>query len=87
MKILKILNVEVKTHNEREDFLVRIINSKINTCREYIEQNTFGDGTKSVVKRNLIECDNLYLALYYMDLVETTTIRWDLEKEFNIDLY
>ena len=84
---MKILCVEVKTHNEREKHLVNIIISKIERCREYIENNTFGDNTRSIVKRNLLECDNLFLALYYMDLVPYTTIKPDLEKEFNIDLY
>lgn len=84
---MKILNVEVKTHNKREINLINIINSKINICREYTKENTFGDNTRSIVKRNLLECDNLFLALYYMDLVPVTTIKQDLEKEFNIDLY
>lgn len=84
---MKILGVEVKTHNKREIHLVAIINSKINICREYMKENTFGDNTQSIVKRNLLECDNLFLALYYMDLVPVTTIKPDLEKEFKIDLY
>lgn len=84
---MKILEIEVKTHNKREKHLVNIINSKINRCRDYMQGNTFGDKTQSIVKRNLLETDNLFLALYYMDLVEVTTIRPDLEKEFNIDLY
>jgi hypothetical protein len=84
---MKILNVEVKTHNEREKILVRIINSNIERCRGYVEENTFGDNTRSVVKRILLETDALFLALFYMELVEVTTIRPDLEKEFGIDLY
>lgn len=84
---MKILDVEIKTHNEREKHLVNIINNKIEMCREWLQGNTYGDGTQSIVKRNLLECDNLFLALYYMELVEVTTIRPDLEKEFNIDLY
>lgn len=84
---MKILEIEVKTHNKREKHLVNIINSNINRCRDYMECNAFGDNTKSVVKRTLLETDNLFLALYYMDLVEVTTIRPDLEKEFDIDLY
>lgn len=84
---MKILNVEVKTHNEREKILVRIINSNIERCRGYVQENTFGDNTRSIVKRTLLETDALFLALYYMELVEVTTIRPELEKEFNIDLY
>lgn len=84
---MKILNVEVKTHNKREKFLVTIINNKIELCKEWAQENTFGDNTRSVVKRNLLECDSLFLALYYMELVEVTTIKQELEKEFNIDLY
>ena len=84
---MKILNVEVKTHNQREKHLVNIINSNINRCRDYMERNTFEDNTRSIIKRTLLETDNLFLALYYMDLVPVTTIRPDLEKEFNIDLY
>ena len=84
---MKILNVEVKTHNKREDKLIAIINSKINSCREYIQGELFGNNTRSIVRRNLIECDNLFLALYFMDLVDVTTIKPDLEKEFKIDLY
>lgn len=84
---MKILEVEVKTHNKREMQLVSIINSKINICRDYMKENTFEHNTTSIVKRNLLECDNLFLALYYMDLVPVTTIRPDLEKEFNINLY
>lgn len=33
---MKILGVEVKTHNKREQVLVRIINSNIERCRDYI---------------------------------------------------
>ena len=84
---MKILNVEVKTHNESEKHLVNIINSNLNRCRDYMERNAFGDNTQSIIKRTLLECDNLFSALYYMELVEVTTIRPDLEKEFNIDLY
>lgn len=84
---MKILGVEVKTHNKREQVLVRIINSNIERCRDYIECNAFGNNTRSAVERILKETDNLFLALYYMELVEVTTIKPDLEKEFNIDLY
>lgn len=84
---MKILDVEVKTHNEREKHLVNIINSNINRCRDYMERETFGHNTRSVIKRTLLECDTLFLALYYMELVPYTTIKPDLEKEFNIDLY
>lgn len=84
---MKILGVEVKTHNKREQVLVRIINSNIERCRDYIECNAFGNNTQSAVERILKETDNLFLALYYMELVEVTTIKPDLEKEFKIDLY
>ena len=84
---MKILNVEVKTHNEREKHLVNIINSNINRCRDYMDHDTFGNNTQSVIKRTLLECDNLFLSLYYMDLVPYTTLKPDLEKEFKIDLY
>lgn len=84
---MKILNVEVKTHNKREQVLVRIINSNIKRCRDYIQKNAFGDNTRSAVERILKETDNLFLALYYMELVEVTTIKPELEKEFNVDLY
>lgn len=84
---MKILNVEVKTHNKREEQLVRIINTSIDTCRNYIENNTFGDRTHRIVKRNLLECDSLFKALYFMNLVLDNSIITELEKEFNIDLY
>lgn len=84
---MKILNVEVKIHNKREKHLVFVINGIIERCRDYVERNAFGDDTRPIVKRNLLECDSLFLALYYMDLVPYTTLKPDLEKEFNIDLY
>ena len=83
---MKILEIEVKTHNKREKLLVTIINSNIERCREYMRENAFGDNTRSAVERILKETDALFLALYYMELVEVTTIKPYLEKEFNIDL-
>lgn len=81
---MKILNVEVKVHNERERNLVNMINDMIDRSHRYLDGNVFGDETIETVRIVLRECDNLFLALYYMDLVEKPHLFDELREEFGI---
>lgn len=83
---MEILGVEVSVHNKREEKLVRIIKSEIERCRRYREENTLGEGTENVIRRNLTRVNEQSTALFYMECMKQTSLAKELEEEFGIYL-
>lgn len=82
--IEKILDIEITTNNERERKLVRIINQKIELCDTWLKENSYGDKTERIIYKNIDEINNVFLALYFMNLTEIPTILSKLYDKFNI---
>ena len=82
--IEKILDIEITTNNERERRLVRIINQKIELCDTWLKENAYGDKTERIIYKNIDEINNVFSALYFMNLTEIPTILNKLYDKFNI---
>ena len=69
MKKVKLLDTEVKVHNNREAALVRIIQQKVARVVRYYHENTFGDDTYRILAREAREISEDIAVLYYLDCI------------------
>ena len=69
-KEMKISRTEytVKVYNQREEKLVRMINTELDILVEYNRKRTFGERTINVIRRNVEEINGMLNALFYMGL-------------------
>ena len=76
--IEKIIDVEIKTNNERERTLVRLINQKIDICINWKKTNRFEHRTSKVIYEEIEIINILFSSLYYMGLTSESSILTNL---------
>lgn len=63
--------VVVTIHNKREEMLVRIIKSRINSVKEYYIKNKFGEKTFDICWRITEEVNTLFSSLFFLNCIKT----------------
>lgn len=67
-KTTKFYGMEFTTNNQREEDTLNILNTKISTCLNDYDCNTFGDNTMSITRRELSNINGVLSCLYYMGI-------------------
>ena len=86
IKIIELFGgYRVVVHNEREDLLARVVESRLEDTVRYKKENTFKDSTQRHIDKICDEISHMSFAMFHLDMIEEVITTYELKKRLGLD--